>query len=59
MAIEDADGILLEIPDIMTYSKQATFRKEKIASPSDGLEISILLCGHNTYSGSAGASPTD
>ncbi len=44
MAIEDADGILLEIPDIMTYSKQATFRKEKIASPSDGLAISIIIC---------------
>ena len=44
MAIEDADGILLEIPDIMTYSKQATFRKEKIASPSDGLALSIIIC---------------
>ena len=44
MAIEDADGILLEISDIMTYSKQATFRKEKIASPSDGLALSIIIC---------------
>ena len=28
----------------MTYSKQATFRKEKIASPSDGLALSIIIC---------------
>ena len=29
----------------MTDTKQAIIKKEKIASISDGLEISILLCG--------------
>ena len=29
----------------MTDTTQATIKKEKISSPSDGLEISILLCG--------------
>ena len=28
----------------MTYTKQATFKREKIASPSDGLAISIIIC---------------
>ena len=60
MAIEDAGRILFDrYRIIMTDTEHTIIKKEKIASPSDGLEISILLCGHNTHSGSARTSPAD